>query len=109
MPATMAGGVHGFPAALMSFAGRAGPVREVAGLPEDCRLVMVTGLGGWRQIRLAGEGRAAGGGPVRGRGVAGGSAGPCAGGLWRVPGRLRPGAGGCQGGRGVLAARVGPA
>jgi len=85
-PATMAGGVHGFPAALMSSAGRAGPVREIAGLPEDCRLVMVTGPGGKRKTGLTGECRAAGGGPVRGRGVAGGSAGPCAGGLRRVPG-----------------------
>jgi len=34
--AALADGVHGFPAALTSFAGRAGPVREVAGL---CRSV----------------------------------------------------------------------
>jgi hypothetical protein len=107
-PVTIAGGVHGLPAALMGFAGRAGPVREVGGLLEDCRLVTVTGRGGWRRTRLTGEGRAAGGGWVRGRGVAGGSAGPCAGGPRRVPGRLRPGTGGCRGGRGVLAARVGP-
>ena len=30
------GGVHGFPAALTSFIGRAGPVREVAGLLQEC-------------------------------------------------------------------------
>jgi hypothetical protein len=41
---TMAGGVHGFPAARTSFVGRAGPVREVAVLPERFR--PVTGLGG---------------------------------------------------------------
>jgi hypothetical protein len=35
---TVAGGVHGFPAALTSFIGRAGPVSEVAGLLEaECR------------------------------------------------------------------------
>ena len=32
--ATAAGGVHGFPAVLTSFIGRAGPAREVAGLLE---------------------------------------------------------------------------
>ena len=42
-----AGGVHGFPAALTSFIGRDGPVREVAGLLEERRLVTVTGPGGW--------------------------------------------------------------
>ena len=49
------GGVHGFPAALTSFIGRAGPVREVAGLLERCRLVTVTGPGGAGKTRLAGE------------------------------------------------------
>jgi hypothetical protein len=43
--AAAAGGVHGFPAALTSFIGRAGPVREVAGLLEEYRLVTVTGPG----------------------------------------------------------------
>ena len=38
--------VHGFPAALTSFIGRAGAVREVAGLLEQYRLVTVTGPGG---------------------------------------------------------------
>ncbi len=52
---TMAGGVHGFPAELTSFIGRAGPVREVAGLLEEYRLVTVTGPGGAGKTRLAGE------------------------------------------------------
>ena len=49
------GGVHGFPVALTSFIGRAGPVREVAGLLGECRLVTVTGPGGAGKTRLAGE------------------------------------------------------
>ena len=40
---TATGGVHGFPAALTSFIGRDGPLREVAGLLERYRLVTVTG------------------------------------------------------------------
>jgi hypothetical protein len=52
----MAGGVHGFPAALMSFAGRAGPVRKVAGLSEGYRLVTVTEPGGWGKPGPAGGG-----------------------------------------------------
>ena len=52
---TAAGGVHGFPAALTSFIGRAGAVREVAGLLEEYRLVTVTGPGGVGKTRLAGE------------------------------------------------------
>ena len=60
--ATAAGGVHGFPAALTSFIGRAGPVGEVAGLLEEYRLVTITGPGGAGKTRLAGEvaGRVAG-------------------------------------------------
>ena len=50
-----AAGVHGFPAVLTSFIGRAGPVREVAGLLGECRLVTVTGPGGVGKTRLAGE------------------------------------------------------
>jgi predicted ATPase len=50
-----AGGVHGFPAALTSFIGRAGLVREVAGLLAEQRLVTVTGPGGTGKTRLAGE------------------------------------------------------
>ena len=50
-----AAGVHGFPAVLTSFIGRAGPVREVAGLLGQCRLVTVTGPGGVGKTRLAGE------------------------------------------------------
>jgi predicted ATPase/DNA-binding CsgD family transcriptional regulator len=55
LAASAAGGVHGFPAALTSFIGREGPVREVAGLLEDYRLVTVTGPGGSGKTRLAGE------------------------------------------------------
>ena len=47
--------VHGLPAALTSFVGRGGPVREVAGLLEEHRLVTVTGPGGSGKTRLAGE------------------------------------------------------
>ena len=50
-----AGDVHGFPAVLTSFVGRAGPVHEVAGLLDQCRLVTVTGPGGAGKTRLAGE------------------------------------------------------
>jgi predicted ATPase/DNA-binding CsgD family transcriptional regulator len=50
-----AGGVHGFPAVLTSFIGRAGPVREVAGLLAGHRLVTVTGPGGSGKTRLAAE------------------------------------------------------
>ena len=53
--ATAAGGVHGFPAGLTSFIGRAGPVREVAVLLEGHRLVTVTGPGGVGKTRLAGQ------------------------------------------------------
>jgi predicted ATPase/DNA-binding CsgD family transcriptional regulator len=51
----LAGGVHGFPAALMSFIGRDGPLRELAGLLEQHRLVTVTGPGGAGKTRLAGQ------------------------------------------------------
>jgi ABC-type sulfate/molybdate transport systems ATPase subunit len=44
--------MHGFPAALASFIGRAGALREVAGLLEECRLVTVTGPGGAGKTRL---------------------------------------------------------
>jgi hypothetical protein len=48
--------VHGFPAALTSFIGRDGPLREVAELLAEYRLVTVTGPGGVRappsRIRL---------------------------------------------------------
>jgi predicted ATPase/class 3 adenylate cyclase/DNA-binding CsgD family transcriptional regulator len=47
--------VHGLPVALTSFVGRGGPVREVAGLLEEHRLVTVTGPGGSGKTRLAGE------------------------------------------------------
>jgi predicted ATPase len=50
--------VHGSPAALTSFIGRAEPVREVAGLLNEHRLVTVTGPGGSGKTRLAGRRRA---------------------------------------------------
>src|SRR5215471_15667388 len=50
-----AGGVHGFPAALTSFIGRDGPLREVAGRLAEFRLVTVTGPGGAGKTRLAGQ------------------------------------------------------
>jgi transcriptional regulator with XRE-family HTH domain len=50
-----AGGVHGFPAPLTSFIGRAGAVHEVMGLLEQYRLVTVTAPGGAGKTRLAGE------------------------------------------------------
>jgi predicted ATPase len=53
--AVTAGGVHGFPAMRTSFIGRAGPVRELAVLLEQCQLVTVTGPGGSGKTRLAVE------------------------------------------------------
>ena len=50
-----AGEVHGFALTLTSFVGRAGAVREVAGLLEEYRLVTVTGPGGAGKTRLAGQ------------------------------------------------------
>jgi predicted ATPase/DNA-binding CsgD family transcriptional regulator len=47
--------MHGFPAALTSFVGRAGVVGEVAGYLGQYRLVTVTGPGGVGKTRLAGE------------------------------------------------------
>jgi predicted ATPase/DNA-binding CsgD family transcriptional regulator len=47
--------VHGFPAALASFIGRAGAMRDVAGLLEEHRLVTATGPGGSGKTRLAGQ------------------------------------------------------
>jgi len=49
-----AGRLHGFPAALTSFVGRAAVVHEVAGQLAQDRLVMVTGPGGAGKTRLAG-------------------------------------------------------
>ena len=53
--ADAAGGMHGFPAALTSFVGRAGVVDEIAGQLGQYRLVTVTGPGGAGKTRLAGE------------------------------------------------------
>jgi non-specific serine/threonine protein kinase len=47
--------VHGFPASLTSFVGRAGEVAEVARLIAQYRLVTVTGPGGVGKTRLAAE------------------------------------------------------
>jgi predicted ATPase/DNA-binding CsgD family transcriptional regulator len=52
---TAAGAVHGFPAALTSFVGRDAPLREVAALLAEHRLVTVTGPGGSGKTRLAGQ------------------------------------------------------
>ena len=59
---TAADDVRGFPAALTSFIGRDGPLREVAELLGQYRLVTVTGPGGSGKTRLAGQvaGRVAG-------------------------------------------------
>ncbi|HEY1621064.1 MAG TPA: LuxR C-terminal-related transcriptional regulator [Streptosporangiaceae bacterium] len=48
-------GMHGFPAALTSFVGRAGVVDEIVNHLSDYRLVTVTGPGGAGKTRLAGE------------------------------------------------------
>ena len=53
--ADAAGGMHGFPAALTSFVGRAAVVAEVASRLGEYRLVTVTGPGGGGKTRLAGE------------------------------------------------------
>jgi len=50
-----AGGMHGFPGALTSFVGRAGPAQEVTRLLGRYRLVTVTGPGGTGKTRLATE------------------------------------------------------
>jgi predicted ATPase/DNA-binding CsgD family transcriptional regulator len=47
--------VHGFPAVLTSFIGRARSARDLASLLEVHRLVTVTGPGGTGKTRLAGE------------------------------------------------------
>jgi len=53
--ATAGGGLYGFPVALTSFIGRAGPLSEVAVLLERYRLVTVTGPGGSGKTRLVTE------------------------------------------------------
>ena len=53
--ADAAGGMHGFPAALTSFVGRAAVVDEIADQLGRDRLVTVTGPGGAGKTRLAGE------------------------------------------------------
>src|SRR5579862_4804715 len=50
-----AGSLHGFPATLTSFVGRAQVVDEVAAQLAGNRLVTVTGPGGAGKTRLAGE------------------------------------------------------
>jgi predicted ATPase/DNA-binding CsgD family transcriptional regulator len=50
-----AGSMHGFPAALTSFVGRAGVVDEIVSHLGQYRLVTVTGPGGAGKTRLAGE------------------------------------------------------
>jgi non-specific serine/threonine protein kinase len=53
--ADTAGSMHGFPASLTSFVGRAQVVDEIAGQLGEYRLVTVTGPGGSGKTRLAGE------------------------------------------------------
>jgi hypothetical protein len=53
--AAVTGGLRGFPAVLTSFVGRAGTVRDAAGLLGECRLVTVAGPGGVGKTRLAGQ------------------------------------------------------
>jgi predicted ATPase/DNA-binding CsgD family transcriptional regulator len=53
--ADAAGSMHGFPAVLTSFVGRARAVGEIAGQLGQHRLVTVTGPGGAGKTRLAGE------------------------------------------------------
>jgi hypothetical protein len=85
--------MHGFPAALTSFVGRAAVVEEIAGQLGQYRLVTLTGPGGAGKTRLAGEvarqvaGRFAGGGVAGG---ADGGAGPGAGGSRRGGGAGNP-------------------
>ena len=49
------GSLHGFPASLTSFVGRAQAVREIAAQLAECRLVTLTGPGGAGKTRLAGQ------------------------------------------------------
>ena len=53
--ADVAGSMHGFPAALTSFVGRAAVVDAIAGQLGQYRLVTLTGPGGAGKTRLAGE------------------------------------------------------
>jgi len=53
--ADAAGSMHGFPAALTSFVGRAAVVDEIAAQLGQYRLVTLTGPGGAGKTRLAGE------------------------------------------------------
>src|ERR1035438_762264 len=82
-----AGSMHGFPAALTSFVGRAAVVDEIAGHLGQYRLMTVTGSGGAGKTRLAGE-------------VAKRVAGRFADGVWlaAVGGGCGPGRGGGGGG-----------
>src|SRR5271165_3368635 len=54
-PTDATGGLHGFPAALTSFVGRAQAVDEISAQLAQDRLVTVTGPGGAGKTRLAGE------------------------------------------------------
>jgi hypothetical protein len=63
--ADVAGGMHGFPAALTSFVGRAAVVDAIAGQLGQYRLVTLTGPWGCREDAAGWRGRQAGGWPVR--------------------------------------------
>ena len=49
------GSLHGFPASLTSFVGRAQATREIAAQLAEYRLVTLTGPGGAGKTRLAGQ------------------------------------------------------
>ena len=55
MDRSAAGNLHGFPAVLTSFVGRARAADEVAGQLAEDRLVTITGPGGAGKTRLASE------------------------------------------------------
>ena len=55
MEPSATGGMHGFPAALTSFVGRAQATADIAAQLAEYRLVTLTGPGGAGKTRLAGE------------------------------------------------------
>ena len=54
MEPSATGSMHGFPASLTSFVGRAQATAEIAAQLAECRLVTLTGPGGAGKTRLAG-------------------------------------------------------
>jgi hypothetical protein len=84
------GSLHGFPASLTSFVGRAQAIAEIAAQLAEYRLVTLTGPGGAGKTRLAGHVARR----VAGRFADGGLAG-------RAGGSPGSGAGAGRGGRGA--------